>query len=250
MGTKPTRPPVKKKREIANRHSCECEATLPVGDKSYIVPVRPKSDGDVQASRVVKVGGSLLLRKDLRRRIDGWRALQSPRPTVFIAGGGPWCDAIRQADEVHGLGDEPSHWLAVRAMGLTARLLRHVLPDTDLLNDSELLVEALTTRPNTHIVFDPRTFLNKIEPAMAGSVLPQSWDVSSDSIAARLAQFLSPCELVLLKSSPPEQACRDNNRPSRSSSYVDRFFWQAALQVQAIRFVDLLSDGYEERICR
>ena len=53
------------------------------------------------------------------------------------------------------------------------------------------------------MIFDPSRFLETIEPTLDGETLPQSWDVTSDSIAARIARLLTCHELVLLKSCLP-----------------------------------------------
>jgi len=62
--------------------------------------------------------------------------------------------------------------------------------------------------------------------------LPHAWSVTSDSIAARLAQAVAAGELVLLKSAapPPDLGAAD---------YVDEWFATAARDVPSVRIVNL-----------
>jgi len=73
---------------------------------------------------------------------------------------------------------------------------------------------------------------------LPGSVLPRSWTVSSDSIAARLAEVLPADELVLLKSSDPTTGEADG---LADQEYVDEFFPAFARCRFRCKFVDLRS---------
>src|SRR5258708_14485560 len=76
---------------------------------------------------VVKVGGSLFDMPDLRPRlIQFLRRLSCPE-VALVPGGGRIVDAIRHLDRWHGLGEEASHWLALRALSLNAHFLPHLL---------------------------------------------------------------------------------------------------------------------------
>ena len=72
---------------------------------------------------VVKVGGSLF---DHPRLGEGLRAYLNslhPSEVLLVPGGGRLVDAVRELDRVHGLGEETSHWLAVRAMDVMGEVL-------------------------------------------------------------------------------------------------------------------------------
>src|SRR4051794_12217769 len=74
---------------------------------------------------VAKVGGSLYDLPDLGARLKLWLG---PLPRVLLVpGGGAMADAVRRLDNVHGLGEEASHWLALRALELNAQFLSHLL---------------------------------------------------------------------------------------------------------------------------
>lgn len=185
--------------------------------------------------RVVKVGGSLLDWPPLAQVLPRWLASQPPAGQVLVCGGGVWCDALRQVQRHFALSEEGLHWLCVEALGVTAGLLAQMLklppPEKDWRRAGQ---RACARQPA--VVLDPRSFLHEEEPQLPGTVLPHDWSVSSDSIAARLAQVLEADELVLLKSADP---------PSRElaalaeTGYVDRHLVRAWPRGMPLRMVNL-----------
>jgi aspartokinase-like uncharacterized kinase len=191
--------------------------------------LKPRPQGLV---RVVKVGGSLFDYGDLVAALRAWLAEQSPAVNVLLAGGGPWAESVREADARWGLGEETSHWLCIEAMRVTARLLVALLPESPLVTTLAELRDSLARQASAaSFVFCPSDFLRRDESAVPGVPLPANWSVTSDSIAARLAQALGACELVLLKSAdPPAEGC---------TGYVDAWFATASRGVTAVRIVNL-----------
>jgi len=184
--------------------------------------------------RVIKVGGSLFGFGGFVAAFHGWLAEQPPAVNVVIAGGGKLADVIREADAVWGLGDEAAHWLCVDVMGLSARLLAALMPDCGRETDWDSLLPLLSAGDGRQpIIFSPVQFLREVEADLPPRPLPHSWSVTSDSIAARIAQVLPADELVLLKSAdPPGDAA---TRPP----YVDEYFTTAAQGLNCVRFVNL-----------
>jgi len=184
--------------------------------------------------RVVKVGGSLFGFGEFVPAFNGWLAEQPPAVNVLIAGGGKLADVIREADAVWALGDEAAHWLCVDVMGVSARLLATLLPDCRWEAAWDGLLPLLGASDGGQpIVFSAVQFLRDVEANLPPRPLPHSWGVTSDSIAARIAQVLSAGELVLLKSAdPPGQA------PARPP-YADDYFAAAAEGLRLVRFVNL-----------
>ena len=125
---------------------------------------------------VVKVGGSLFdhvgFGPAIRRWLDQFR-----EPVMLVAGGGLFADAVRTYDSIHGLGEECSHWLALRAMVVSAQLVSSMIGEM----------------PNI-------TVLDAYALWEVNSVLPHTWAVTSDSIAARIAERFAATRLILLKS--------------------------------------------------
>lgn len=171
--------------------------------------------------RVVKVGGSLLDWPGLPAALRSWLAEQTPAVNVLLAGGGKLADAIRQADAAFGLGEEAAHWLCIDALGVTTKLLAAALDR----NDSLVATLDALRQPDCEklVIFDPRDFLLLDEATtLPGDVLPHAWSVTSDSIAARLAQVLAADELVLLKSADPPMGA--TLADLAASGYVDGYF--------------------------
>ena len=191
--------------------------------------------------RVVKVGGSLLEWPPLPRALAQWLRDQPPAHHVLLAGGGALADAIRRADAAFRLGEETAHWLCVEALGTTARLLAALhRPPLPLVASFSALQGHLTCGEAMTLVLDPRDFLTQHEPHLPGRPLAHTWDVTSDSIAARVAEALAADELVLLKSAdPPPGATLDN---LAACGLVDTYFPRAAENIKnRVRLVNVRS---------
>ena len=182
---------------------------------------------------VVKVGGSLFDQPNLGDLLHHWLARQHPAPAVLIAGGGPWVEAIRAADQRFRLGEETAHWLSISALRLTAQLLSSLLPGLGWTSD----ITQVRRSAGQVFVLDVEDFLRHVEPRLGGTPLPHNWHVTSDSIAARVAAAIGSTELVLLKSSLPLEGT--SVRRAAELGYVDRFFPVAASPIGRIRFVNL-----------
>jgi aspartokinase-like uncharacterized kinase len=181
--------------------------------------------------RVIKLGGSLLEWPELSVRLRRWLAVQSPAVNVLIVGGGPIVEGLRTIDRVQQLSASASHWLAIRAMGLSARVLADLLSDAPVV-DSLAAIDL--NGGSTLQIFEVEPLL-RAEQGSA-SALPESWDVTSDSIAAHVANQLAAAELVLLKSAPaPEPPTAES---LARHGYVDAYFPKVARNLP-VRCIDL-----------
>ncbi len=183
---------------------------------------------------VVKVGGSLFDLPDLGVRLNAWLAEMSPARVLLVPGGGPLVDMIRAFTRQHRLDEDTAHWLAVRAMSLTARLLQALLaPGARMVTTGE---EApLLWRQDIVPVIDVCDFLERDEGNPG--CLPHSWSVTSDSIAARLALVCGADELVLLKSITIPEGMSWSH--AAEEGFVDEHFARLAdcgLKIRAINF--------------
>lgn len=163
---------------------------------------------------------------DLGPHLTDWLATLPGRDVLLVPGGGPTADVIRTFDRCFGLGEEKAHWLALRALTLNA----HVL--TDLLLGTRVLA-TLNEWSSGAAILDAHGFCK------ADDVLPHTWAVTSDAVAARVAIVARARRLVLLKSVtiPADMTWHDAAR----HGYVDALFpalVQAAprLEVQSINF--------------
>jgi aspartokinase-like uncharacterized kinase len=137
---------------------------------------------------VVKVGGGLL-RADglegLRRACAEATATAARRPVLVVPGGGPFADAVRAVDAQVGLADEVAHALALRAMDQLGVLLAPLLPGAELL-------AGLVAPRELALLLAARAFRDRPE-------VPESWAVTSDSLAVLAAAAIGAEEAVLLK---------------------------------------------------
>ena len=195
-------------------------------------------------ARVIKLGGSLLDASKWPDAFRRWLARQPPMPNVLIVGGGALAEAIRRWDRIYRLAPHDAHWLAIGSMSLTARLAGKLLPDAAWTDEwSTVLKFAGNVDPSRSLlIFDPSRFLETIEPTLDGEPLPQSWDITSDSIAARIGGLLECRELVLLKSCLPEPDVTTLERAA-DSQYVDRAFPGFARDLPQVRFVNLRDES-------
>lgn len=193
--------------------------------------------------RVVKVGGSLFDLVDLSIRLQSWTNLQRPAISVFLAGGGALAEKVRDWDQQYSLGEERSHWMCVDLLGVTAQLLCTLLPGSQWCAELETIRAAQTAGRDCCLVFAPAFFLRSQEAALPGTKLGRSWDVTSDSIAARLAEVLQADELVLLKSKLPSAT---ELQREFDGDYVDLSFATAIRSSPSVRFVNLRDDAFAE----
>jgi aspartokinase-like uncharacterized kinase len=129
----------------------------------------------MQRPLVVKIGGSLI--SHVTDIVPILR--HAGRPVLVIPGGGPFADLVRKFH----INDESSHWMAVAAMEEYGWYIGgHGIPVTD----------RLAVPDRTHVYLPYRGMIT-------ADPLPHSWDVSSDTIAAWIADQLG-LDLVLLKS--------------------------------------------------
>lgn len=137
---------------------------------------------------VVKIGGGLLRAQGLdglRRACAEVSELAAARPVLAVPGGGPFADAVRAVDAQVGLADDVAHVLALRAMDQLGVLLAQLLPDAERL---------------TNLVSPRALALLEVEAAFAGRRdVPESWAVTSDSLAVLAAAAIGADEAVLLK---------------------------------------------------
>jgi aspartokinase-like uncharacterized kinase len=183
---------------------------------------------------VIKVGGSLLVWKEfpdrLRSYLDRAR-LESP---VLIVGGGRAADFVRELDSVHAIGDKRSHWLAIRALDLTAHVIAALVPGLVVVERPEALAEVW--HDGLIPVLAPRWFLENVD-RRTDDPLSETWETTSDSIAARVAAALGASELRLVKSKG--LAGIENRAEAARAGLVDPAFPAASSSIERLAFVNL-----------
>ncbi|HKB81616.1 MAG TPA: aspartate kinase [Burkholderiales bacterium] len=140
---------------------------------------------------VVKLGGSLANSEELPRWLDVI-ATAGAGKVVLVPGGGPWADEVRAAQKREGFDDRVAHRKALRAMEQYANVLAgmraNFVPASGIAEMDEALRNGRIAvwMPYKMVVADP--------------AIPESWDITSDSLAAWLARQLNASALLLVKS--------------------------------------------------
>lgn len=139
---------------------------------------------------VIKVGGSLAEDPErLRVLCRKLSELAKKYSLIAVPGGGRFADAVRELDQRFNLSGVVSHRMAILGMDQFGLLLCQVIPDscaTYLLDDAKQLSEVGVVP-----VFLPSRLMFREDP------LENSWDVTSDSIAAYVAKKLRAKKVIL-----------------------------------------------------
>jgi aspartokinase-like uncharacterized kinase len=147
---------------------------------------------------VVKVGGSLEADPHRRRALLTALADGLLGRCIVVPGGGTFAGAVRAAQAREGFSDAEAHRRALDAMSDAAGIFRGIEPR--LMQSLEPWTEAA---PALVRVWNPRR-LRAGHPD-----IPETWDVTSDSLALWLAAEIRADRCILVKSaSPPRGADR------------------------------------------
>jgi len=168
---------------------------------------------------VVKIGGSLLGSPELERWLEVV-AKHGDGKIIIVPGGGLFANAVRDAQKISKISDACAHQLAMLAMDQFGLVLAN-------------MNRALATA-RTECEIDERTWQHRgivwlpSHMVLADDTIPQSWNVTSDSIAAWLAQKLDARHLILIKSDKPD-ASKLELKTITKSGLVDQDFGDFAL---------------------
>lgn len=180
---------------------------------------------------VIKLGGSLYDLPELGLRLQAWLTRERLSRFLIVPGGGRTADVVRQWDLDQHLGEESSHWLALRALSMNAWLLAELLPDCHVWSGPFTKLSE-----ESNLILDAWAFMKK-DDGKPGAV-PHCWQATSDTIAARVATVLQARELILLKSVTLSEGM--TREEAVAQGIVDPLFAQCARDASySIRFVNL-----------
>lgn len=147
---------------------------------------------------VVKVGGSLAETGKIAQCLAYVARLG--RPVVIVPGGGPFADRVREAQRRDGFSDVEAHRRAILAMH---EMARHVLRLRSGLVSAETLsgIRAALRRGRIPVWLPWRL-------CARDETIPRDWSITSDGLAARLAERLGRAPVVLVKSVPALRSAR------------------------------------------
>jgi aspartokinase-like uncharacterized kinase len=139
---------------------------------------------------VLKLGGSLAESGRLRALLAIIR--RARRAVVVVPGGGPFADAVRETQSVLRFSDEAAHEMALLAMHQMAQAMAAIEPRL-VAADTLVGIERAWHRRRIPIWLPARL-------CAGDRRIPRNWTITSDGLAARLAERLADVELVLVKS--------------------------------------------------
>jgi dihydroneopterin aldolase len=107
-----------------------------------------------------------------------------------VPGGGPFADAVRTAQAAIGYDDRAAHVMALMAMAQFGCALQSLNSALTLAASRSAILHALEERKVP--VWSPKQMT-------CGAALPETWDLTSDSLSAWLAGALGASCLLLIK---------------------------------------------------
>jgi aspartokinase-like uncharacterized kinase len=145
---------------------------------------------------VVKVGGSLLEEgrlPEFLHVVASWREAR----TVIVPGGGVFADAVRSAQANAGFDDAIAHRLALDAMAQMAAVFRACESRLTIVADT---VEIEAIHASRQVPVWSPAMLKAGHPE-----IPESWSVTSDSLALWLARTIGADRVMIIKSVDPAE---------------------------------------------
>ncbi len=200
----------------------------------------------MKSIRVVKLGGSLLLRSDWPQRLRNWLVRQSAASTLIVVGGGELIESIRELDRAHAFSQHFTHWICIDMLTHTAQIAAQLLPEFPQLAAPEEL-QAWIARDSRSIgtsvaVVKVAAFYSR---QCYDQRLPEDWTTTTDSLAALLADQIEAAELVLLKSTG--FSSESSNAAELSHlGIIDAAFPKIVPRKLHLRLVNLADDDFPQ----
>jgi aspartokinase-like uncharacterized kinase len=141
---------------------------------------------------IIKLGGSLSRSGTLIDCLNAVEKNYQDRAVVIVPGGGGFANQVRLAQQHWQFDDTTAHQMALLAMQQMALLFKGLKPDF-VIADTVVSIQDQLSRKKI-VIWSPD--ISELDSAG----IEASWDITSDSLAAWLANALSATELVLIKS--------------------------------------------------
>ncbi|MCB1858533.1 MAG: hypothetical protein KDI63_09685 [Gammaproteobacteria bacterium] len=141
---------------------------------------------------VAKLGGSLAY----SARLPDWLGALLGLPVVLVPGGGPFADQVRAAQRRWKFADAVAHRMALMAMEQYGEMICALQAGLEPAS-SQAAIESILERGDIPVWM-------ALDMVSAAPGIGRSWDITSDSLAAWLAELLGAEGLLLIKSAPIE----------------------------------------------
>jgi len=139
--------------------------------------------------KVIKLGGSLINDYDALTNCLNIIEQKINKKVVIVPGGGVFADQVRLIQQQWDFDEVTAHQMAILAMQQTALLLKSIKPQFELSDDLETIKNSQAV-----VIWSADMQL------LNNAAIEASWDITSDSLAAWLANQLPVDELILVKS--------------------------------------------------
>jgi hypothetical protein len=135
---------------------------------------------------IIKLGGSLInYPKALKSLCNTIGELSKDYNLLIIPGGGIFADAVRQAADLFNLGSIISHKMAIQSMDIYGTMLSDLIPNSTLVEIPQLDAKTVKILKVAQLLKDD-------------TLLDNSWDTTSDSIACYIANRLGVPQIIKL----------------------------------------------------
>lgn len=149
-------------------------------------------DRSARPVTVIKIGGGLLSIPGALDRVCGEvSAAAAHHNLIIVPGGGPFADSVRDFEQAYPLSPAAAHWMALLAMDQYGHVLVDRIAGALLVDEPGSLLECV--HAGGVPVLAPYRWLRSAD------VLPRTWEVTSDSIAAFVAGAVDATRLILIK---------------------------------------------------
>lgn len=198
--------------------------------------------------RVLKLGGSLLDLPDLPDRVRRWQRAFPGTLDLWVVGGGQMVDSVRNLDRIHAFNASFIHWLCIELLEHTGKLVHRLLPEFSWVPTAGELERLCSQHHDRHSAivavpafYGPETKCQVVTPqgnTSNLSELPETWETTSDSLAALLAVSVGARECILFKSSSPPEHCRTPSQWAEAGM-VDPAFPALVSAIDEVALVNL-----------
>ncbi len=170
-------------------------------DEFAHLPVRRAAGSSRPPLAIVKIGGSHIGGPHIKPWLSA--IANEAGAIVIVPGGGPFAEAVRSAQASLCYDDGAAHRMALMAMAQFGCALENLNPALRLTASRSAIRRTL--KDGKVPVWSP-------EPMATAAALPETWALTSDSLAAWLAGELGARNLLLVKHGHDESAAVDVRR--------------------------------------
>lgn len=186
---------------------------------------------------VIKLGGSLAKTSALKNWLYSLTELSKLNniKIVIVPGGGPFADQVRDAQSHWKFDDTTAHQMALLAMEQYGLMMKGICPQVKLAK-SLTSIEKILKTDNVCVWLPYQMVCND-------KTIPESWDMTSDSLSAWFANLLQVDKLLLVKSMKPDEKIM-NIKNITNNGWVDPLFAEIVQRDNYQTYL-LYKDDYE-----